>query len=213
MISKAVACGIAAVIGGVLVSAVGAVASPHSNSVNACATKHGVLTLESHGKCPKGSKAIKLGQRGPAGPAGPSAAYSSELLTYGGGAQGVKLPYRVDTLIRHLVVPHGSYIVTADVQFAASQVTNDEIACDLEYVTSKGILQGREANESVLAQYPGYDDVTVHEPVALPKGADIEFFCDSVNNSTATRPQVADATLIAQAVGTLHAHGDVPKVL
>jgi len=201
---------VAAVLGGVLVFAVGAVASPHSAGVKACVTKHDVLTLESHGKCPTGTSLVKIGQRGPAGP---SAAYSSELLSYGGGAQGVTLPYRVNTLIRHVVVPDGSYIVTADVDFAASQTVNDEFSCDLEYVTSKGILQGREANLSQFAQYAGYDDLTIHEPVALPKGADIEFHCESVNNNTGQRPRVSDATLIAQTVGTLHAHGNAPRTL
>lgn len=47
-----------------------ATSSPAAKPVSACRTSHGVLALQSHGHCPKGSTKVTLGARGPRGATG-----------------------------------------------------------------------------------------------------------------------------------------------
>jgi hypothetical protein len=181
----------------------------------ACATHAGVLTLETHGHCPKGSKPVSLGARGPKGAAGtPGKSGPSNIYGYyyvfstGTGIETGETPPPTDGTLSPtlLTLPVGSYVVRWDM--SAFGASSGEASCVPSYTTGSA---SRVSSSFIIVHVgsadPGsasYDDALV-----VKSPTQVKVTCDLTAIQAPVGFQFFDVT--ATQTGSLHATGFTPN--
>jgi hypothetical protein len=192
-----------AALAAVLIAGIGAgfgvaIASSKQPSYKACANSHGVLSLESHGKCSKGSKHVNLGERGPAGATGPSDVYASY------GKINTIVPYfSTFAPVVSVHVPAGKYFAEGSIYISGN--IDDSVICDVTLSNANGA--GNQSIGDLTPKLDGYKEgtLTPMAPLDLIKPSTVQISCASEYNSSSTTP---DKTIYSQLevikAGALH---------
>jgi hypothetical protein len=192
--------------------ATGASAARH---YKACATHAGVLTLETHGHCLKGSKPVSLGARGPKGAAGtsgktgPSNVYGYYyVFSTGTGIQTGQTPPPTDGTLSPtlLTLPAGSYVLRWDM--SAFGASSGEASCVPSYTTGSA----PRVSSAFIIFHVGSADPggASYEDALVVKGAtQVTVKCDLTAIQAPAGFQSFDVT--ATQTGSLHATGFTPQ--
>jgi hypothetical protein len=183
---------------GIALAATGAIDA--AKAIDGCyKTSTGALSLitSQHKTCGKGEKAISWNQSGPPGKQGPPGAGSSTYSTGGQFADSLGSPKTVASL----PLPAGTYAYHADVNFANSSASNDNVDCMLRDASGKMI-------DSAAATVPASQDQVIPITSASSAGAGSAIITcsDSVNTTSA---RVNGAAFTATTTAALPTAGPV----
>lgn len=204
-----------------------AVASSTSQSFKACASSKHVLSVESHGKCPKHTAKVTLGARGKTGKpgkngknghngaVGPSNAYSYEFNGNSGSPTNGTPPALNDSTSAALfTLPAGSYLVHMDITVDDSADANSGyVACNAVYAGQGSSGSDFDIGLAATNGVGGANDFStgvgsITEPLVVTVPTSVAIHCLSVNNLVSPAVISFDATAVQ--VSSLTTSGYVP---